>query len=180
MAVRRVSTNLETAVLILPPFEVQRFAAPIRRASMPDRWMQVPAHITLLYPFAPPAEIDGAVPRLRHALADVEPFDVTLDRYGQFPNAVFLESADPRALLELHHRLTAAFPEYPIYGGEFGRAIRPHLTLVQSEDESRPPELILPPAPSFTFRVDRLFVYAGDPQAAVPFVPLAVAPLGQP
>jgi 2'-5' RNA ligase len=180
MAIRRMSTNLETAVLIIPPFEVQRFAAPIRQQAMPDRWMQVPAHITLLYPFALPAEVDQTMPRLHQALEAVSPFDVTLDRYGRFPTAVFLEPTEAQSLRALHGRLAAAFPEYPVYGGEFGRAFRPHLTLAQSEDESSPPDLVLPPVPSFTFRVDRLFVYAGDPQAAVPYVPLTVASLGKP
>jgi 2'-5' RNA ligase len=180
MAVRLVSTNLETAVLIIPPFEVQSFAAPIRRQAMPERWMQVPAHITLLYPFAAPAEVSQAMPRLRQALAAAEPFDVTLDHYGRFPTAVFLEPAEPQPLLDLHRHLAAAFPEYPIYGGEFGQAFHPHLTLVQSEDESGPPDLALPPTPSFTFRVDRVFVFVGDPEAAVPYVPLAAALLGPP
>lgn len=175
-----MNPTLETAVLIVPPFEVQAFAAPLRRKSMPDRWMHVPAHLTLLYPFAPPAEVDGALPRLRQALSSLPPFDVTLDRYGRFPTAIVLEPADAQPLLNLHRRLAAAFPEYPIYGGEFGHELRPHLTLAHSEDGSGLHDLILPPAPAFTFRVDRLFVYAGDPQAAVPFVPLTVVSLGSP
>ena len=174
-----MTADFETAVLILPPHEVQRFAAPIRQALMPERWMQVPAHLTLLYPFAPPGELDLVMPRLRQALQDVRPFDVTLDHYGRFPNAVFLEPADPAPLLDLHRRLAAAFPEYPVYRGEFGPAIRPHVTLAYSEDGSTLLEPVLPPAPSFTFRVDRLFVYAGDPQASVPYTPLAVAHLEQ-
>lgn len=173
-----MSPTLETAVLILPSFEVQAFAAPLRRKAMPDRWMHVPAHLTLLYPFAPPGEVDGALPRLRDAMASVAPFDVTLDRYGRFPTALVLEPSDPRPLLDLHRRLAAAFPEFPIYGGEFGHELRPHLTLAHSEDGAGLNDLVLPPAPAFTFRVDRLWVYAGDPQAAVPFVPLAIAPFG--
>jgi 2'-5' RNA ligase len=180
MAVRHVSPDLETAVLILPPLEVQRFAAPIRRQAMPERWMQVPAHLTLLYPFATPAEVDRMMPRLHQALEAIPPFDVTLDHYGRFPNAIFLEPAEPQPLLDLHRHLAAAFPEYPIYGGEFGHAFRPHLTLAHSEAESSPPDLVLPPAPSFTFRIDRVFVFVGDPLAAVPYVPLAAALLGRP
>jgi 2'-5' RNA ligase len=174
-----VSANLETAVLIIPPHEVQCFAAPLRRQAMPERRMQVPAHITLLYPFAPPAAINAALPRLRRVLAEGEPLDVTLDRYGRFPNAIFLEPAKPQSLLDLHDRLALAFPEYPIYSGEFGHTFRPHLSLASSDDTSKPLELALPPVPSFTFRVDRVFVFAGDPQAAVPYLPLAVVPLGR-
>jgi len=175
-----MSATLETAVLIIPPFEVQRFAAPLRRQAMPERWMQAPAHLTLLYPFVPPDEVSQAMPRLRQALAAAEPFDLTLDRYDRFPHAVFLEPANPQPLIDLHWHLAAAFPEYPVYGGEFGHTIRPHLTLARSDDESSLPHLVLPPAPSFTFRVDRVFVFVGDPEAAVPYVPLAAALLGRP
>lgn len=175
-----MSSDLETAVLIIAPFEVQRFAAPVRRQAMPERWMQVPAHLTLLYPFAPPDEVHRAMPRLRQALAETEPFEVTLDHYGTFPNVVFLEPADPQPLIRLHHHLAAAFPEYPIYGGEFGPTFHPHLTLAHSDNDAPLPPLTLPPAPSFTFPIDRVFVFVGDPQVAVPYVPLAAARLGRP
>jgi 2'-5' RNA ligase len=170
---------LETAVLIVPPFEVQAFAASLRPRDPPGRWSHVPAHITLLYPFAPPEDTDRSLPRLRRALASVRPFAVTLDRYGRFPTAIFLEPADPRPLIDLYARLAAAFPEYPAYGGEFGPGLHPHLTLAHSEDGIGLHELALRPAPSFTFRVDRLVVYAGAPDSSAPYVPLAVAGLGR-
>ncbi len=173
-----MSSTLETAVLIVPPFEVQAFAAPLRRKAMPDHWMHVPAHLTLLYPFAPLADVDDMLPRLRQALSSLSPFSVTLDRYGRFPTALVLEPADPQPLFDLHRLLAATFPEYPIYGGEFGHELRPHLTLAHSEDGTVLDDLVLPPAPVLTFRVDRLWVYAGDSKAAVPFVPLAIAGFG--
>ena len=174
-----MSTPLETAVLIVPPFEVQAFAASLRPRDPPRRWFHVPAHITLLYPFAPPEAIDRSLPRLRRALAPIRPFAVTLDRYGRFPTAIFLEPADPRPLVDLYEHLAAAFPEYPAYGGEFGHGLHPHLTLAHSEDGLGLHELALRPAPSFTFLVDRLVVYAGAPDASAPYVPLAVARLGR-
>jgi 2'-5' RNA ligase len=174
-----VSTPLETAVLIVPPFEVQAFAASLRPRDPPGRWSHVPAHITLLYPFAPPEDTDRSLPRLRRALAPVRPFAVTLDRYGRFPTAIFLEPADPRPLIDLYGHLAAAFPEYPAYGGEFGPGLHPHLTLAHSEDGLGLHELALRPAPSFTFRVDRLVVYAGAPDSSAPYVPLAVVGLGR-
>jgi len=174
-----VNTALETGVLIVPPLEVQAFAAPLRQRGNPASWAHVPAHITLLYPFAPPDLVDRSLPRLRRALATVRPFSVTLDRYGRFPTAVFLEPADPRPLIDLYARLATAFPEYPAYAGEFGPGLHPHLTLAHSEDGSGLLDLALPHAPSFTFTVDRLVVYAGSADLAVPFIPLAVARLGR-
>jgi 2'-5' RNA ligase len=133
----------------------------------------------MLYPFAPPESLDAALPRMSRALAPVRPFPVTLDRYGRFPTAVFLEPADPRPLIDLYARLSAAFPESPAYGGEFGPGLHPHLTLVHAEEGVDLAGPVLPAAPSFTFLVDRLVVYAGAPEANVPYVPLAVVRLGQ-
>lgn len=171
----------ETGVLIVPPLEVQAFAAPLRQRGAPETWAHIPAHITLLYPFAPPRTVDRALPRLRRALAPVRPFGVTLDRYGRFPKAIFLEPSDPLPLIALHDRLAAAFPEYPVYAGEFGPGLHPHLTLLHSEDGSALEQTDLPPAPSFTFVVDRVAVYAGAtpvPGFAAPFIPLSVVRLG--
>ena len=49
----------------------------------------VPAHLTVLYPFLPPASIDGAVlASLRRLFAGFAPFDITLDRVSWFGEEV--------------------------------------------------------------------------------------------
>jgi 2'-5' RNA ligase superfamily len=49
----------------------------------------VPAHLTVLYPFLPPAAIDGAVlASLRRLFAGFAPFAVTLDRVSWFGEQV--------------------------------------------------------------------------------------------
>lgn len=171
--------ELETALLILPPKEVQVFSYPLREAyDSQAAGSQLPAHITLLYPFVPPGLIDATVPKLRKLLEDCPPFELTLDKYGRFEGAIFLEPSDPEPVLRLYDLLAREFPEFPIYGGEHGLDLHPHLTLARSEDPAELASIELPPTPSFTFRVDRLHLYLGSSDEDIPFIPRAVIPLG--
>jgi 2'-5' RNA ligase len=167
---------IETALLIVPSHDVQAFAAPLRERYAPLSFAQGPAHVTLFYPFVPPPDLPAAVERLARLCATVTPFEITLNRYGRFPKAIYLEPQEPAPILTLHRVLLEAFPEYPPYQGAFGTALVPHLTL--AHDIEDPADVRLPPAPSFTFFVDRLHLYAGDPQLRAPWVPLAILPLG--
>lgn len=168
---------IQSAVLIVPPNSVQAFAAPLRRRFQQETWMHIPAHLTLLVPFAPPDHLDDAILRLEAALTGEAPFSITLDHYGRFPRAIYLEPHDPQPMLGLYRRLANAFPEYPVYGGEYGPDLVPHLTLARFEADSDVKAVRLPPAPDLSFTVDRLAVYTGSPEAPTPFVPQAVLPL---
>ncbi len=168
---------IQSAVLIVPPQPVQAFAAPLRRRFQPHTWMHVPAHITLLVPFAPPDQLGDAVRSLDRALAEEPPFQVTLDHYNHFPRAIYLEPRDPLPIVELYRRLQALFPEYPAYSGEHGNDLVPHLTLARFDEGEDMRGVTMPPAPSLTFTVDRLVVYTGSPDEPIPFVPQAVLPM---
>ncbi len=171
--------ELETALLILPPREVQVFSYPLREAYDAElAGSQLPAHITLLYPFVAPNEIEATIPRLEKLLADCPPFDLTLDQYGRFEGTIFLEPSDPEPVLELYEYLAREFPEFPIYGGEHGPELHPHLTLARSEDPGVLAEIELPPVPTFTFTVDKIHLYLGSADSDIPFVPRGVIPLG--
>lgn len=172
-------TELETALLILPPREVQVFSYPLREAYDSEAaGSQLPAHITLLYPFVPPDQIEATIPRLERLLKKCAPFELTLDRYGRFEGTIFLEPSDPQPVLQLHEILAEAFPEYPIYGGEHGPDLHPHLTIARFEEPAEAIGIELPPTPSFTFRVERIHLYLGSSDEDTPFVPRAVIPLG--
>ncbi len=170
---------LETALLIVPPKDVQVFSFPIREEHDSDALDQnLPAHMTLLYPFVSPEKIEPAAEKLRRVLAEVPPFEVTLDRYGQFEDALFLEPADPAPIMALYERLARAFSEFPIYEGEHGAALHPHVTLARFQDPAQADAIQLPPTPSFTFLVDKLHIYLGSIDGDEPFIPRAVIPLG--
>jgi hypothetical protein len=95
--------------------------------------VQMPSHLTVLYPFVPARAIDDTLERKARTLVrDVHPFHFRLDRVERFSDVVYLapEPAAPfRALTEL---FTANWPEYPPYGGAYPDSI-PHLTVAPAD-----------------------------------------------
>lgn len=90
----------------------------------------VPAHLTVLYPFLPPALIDDTVLRsLARLFAGFPAFAFTLDRVGWFgDDVVWLGPRDEGPFRALTDRAFSAFPSCPPYGGQFADVI-PHLTI---------------------------------------------------
>jgi 2'-5' RNA ligase len=169
---------LETALLIVPPKEVQVFSYPLR-AEYDEQALEnkLPAHITLLYPFIPPQQVEQAIDKLSEVCARIPPFDITLDRYGRFDDALFLEPSSPEPVLALFRKLSAAFPEFPVYAGEHGPELHPHLTLARFTSSAEESAIQLPAVPSFTFCVDKIHLYLGSTEDDTPFIPRAVIPL---
>jgi 2'-5' RNA ligase len=93
------------------------------------RW-GVPAHVTVVSPFAPPSAIDSAaMERLRSALASVPRFRARWAATGWFRGEVLWLAPEPEERFRaLTDAVTRAFPEYPPYEGEFGEVV-PHLTV---------------------------------------------------
>ena len=86
------------------------------------------AHITLLGPWAeqPSAQELGCVARIAEA---AKPFKVSLVQINEFPNGVIYLGPEPDSeFRELTSRLSAAFPQFPPYGGLYPDVV-PHLTL---------------------------------------------------
>jgi 2'-5' RNA ligase len=170
--------ELLTALLIIPPPEVQAFAAPLRQKYATEVYMQGPAHITLFYPFISPAEIPATVTILKSLCSDIAPFKLTLDRYGHFEGTHYLALTNPEAVLSLHKSLLTAFPDYLPYEGQYGAELIPHLTLAHNENPEVVKSVALPQPPSFTFIVDQLYLYLGFAEGNIPWIPVAIIPLG--
>lgn len=88
------------------------------------------AHVTLLAPFFPEAEVDdGVIEDLARFFADVTPFDVSFAEVCEFPSGITYLAPEPastfRRLTQELHRM---FPEFPPYGGAFDEVV-PHLTV---------------------------------------------------
>ena len=171
--------ELQTTLLIIPPPEVQAFAAPLRQKYASEVHLQGPAHITLFYPFIPPAEISTTTTILESLCSDVVPFELTLDRYGHFEATHYLAPANPEPVLSLHRFLLSAFPDYLPYEGQHGAELIPHLTLAHNENPDLVKPVALPPSPSFTFTVDQLYMYLGFAEGNIPWIPVAIIPLGE-
>lgn len=90
----------------------------------------IPAHITLMYPFAlPDAIATKDIQTLEAVIAGVAPFTATLADTGWFGDAVlFLRPSDPAPFIGLTRDVQAAFPDWRPYGGAFERIV-PHLTI---------------------------------------------------
>jgi 2'-5' RNA ligase len=170
---------LRTALLIIPPPEVQAFAAPLRQKYAPDISMQGPSHITLFFPFVPPDEVPAASNLLRTLCNGVAPFQLKLDHYSQFEGTRYLAPSNPEPILSLHKLLLTNFPDYLPYEGQHGTELVPHLTLAHNENPKEVMQVVLPPAPSLIFTVHQLHLYLGPSEGNIPWIPVAIIPLGE-
>jgi 2'-5' RNA ligase superfamily len=123
------SGDWETALLL--PVPAAEPAVGQHRARLDEAARDgVPAHITVLYPFLPPAGIDETLlASLRRLFAGFAGFGLTLDKVGWFgENVVWLGPRDPAPFTALTDLVFAAFPSCPPYGGRHAEVI-PHLTI---------------------------------------------------
>ncbi len=153
----------------LGPAPVSALAIPI---SMPpvlararDRLDRTGArpHVTLMYPFIPCPELRPAV---REALAEIggqaPAFEVRFERVRRFPDLVWIEPEPADPIAALTAAVTARWPDYQAYGGEFETVI-PHMTVVESE--TAPLDTVEEVARSvvpFRARAERLEVWCQD------------------
>jgi 2'-5' RNA ligase len=97
----------------------------------------VPAHITVLYPFVPPDEVDQPVcDAITEVLAVHSAFDFALTSVHQFPDGVLYlapEPAEPFAVIT--QELARRWPEHPPYGGAYS-AVIPHLSVATVNGDS--------------------------------------------
>lgn len=126
---------LESSLDIHVP-EAEALLAPWRQRYHACAALGVPAHITLLYPFLPPAQITPALlEELRLFFSKIPSFRFTLARLGRFPEAHILYLA-PEPAEPIHEQielLTHRYPGTPPYGGAFTK-VTPHVTIARTAD----------------------------------------------
>jgi 2'-5' RNA ligase superfamily len=123
------SPDWETALLV--PVPAAEPAVGQHRTRLDEAARDgVPAHITVLYPFMPPAGIDETLlASLGGLFAGFAAFGLTLDKVGWFgENVVWLGSRDTAPFTALTDLVFTAFPSCPPYGGRHTEVI-PHLTI---------------------------------------------------
>jgi 2'-5' RNA ligase superfamily len=129
----------ESALVILVP-EAERLVRPFREQHDPSAAAGVPAHITLLYPFLPPGQIDGpARVRVRQFFMQQGAFAFSLSAVRRFesPTPVLYLVPEPAApFAHLTLGLSALHPNRLPYGGKFAGVV-PHLTVAQAPDARR-------------------------------------------
>jgi 2'-5' RNA ligase len=97
------------------------------------RWdpagVAVPAHVTILFPFLGPAQLDDEVDAaLREIAGRVEPFGVRFARIGRFPSVTWLDPEPSAPFARLTDAVAARWPDHPPYEGEYTEVVH-HLTL---------------------------------------------------
>ena len=100
--------------------EAERYIARYRERYDPSARRNVPAHVTVLYPFMPPADIDDAVRAQLAAIARAVPcFDYRLAETRRFPVALYLAPQPDASFAALTDAIFRAFPDYPPFEGKF-------------------------------------------------------------
>jgi 2'-5' RNA ligase len=133
MASDETQAAAEGAIIV--EVEVPMAVRRLRDRMDPSAAAGVPAHVTLLYPFMPPARLDDDVRRRVQRIVEAEPsFPFTLERVGRWPDVVYLAPEPDEPFRRLTEALAAEFPEYPPYGGAYDEVV-PHLTVAQGPRE---------------------------------------------
>lgn len=125
---------------IVVPIPVPAPLEAIRQREVASARTGAPAHVTLLVPFVPAAELDEASLVRVATVAEAEPaFEVTFRRVriwepsdGAPEGVVWLEPEPSAPFVRLIEALGREFPDFPPYGG-FHDTIIPHLTIAADD-----------------------------------------------
>jgi 2'-5' RNA ligase len=120
---------MESTIVILVP-EAEGLVQSFRDRYDPSAKVGMPAHITLLYPFKSPDEIDEvALHTLRHCFLRFPPFKFSLKTINQFAGETLYLVPEPEdPFRELTLGIWGCYPETPPYRGRYSTVI-PHLTV---------------------------------------------------
>jgi 2'-5' RNA ligase len=123
----------ETALICRVP-EAERYIARYRDRYDPSARRNVPAHVTVLYPFMPPEHIDPEVlEQLRGIAHSVPCFSYRLAETRRFPVALYLAPDPDDSYAALTSAVFQAFPEYPPFDGKFATVV-PHVTVAHGDE----------------------------------------------
>lgn len=158
----------ESAVIV-PVSAAEAVVAEHRRNLDAAASWGVPAHVSILYPFVHPTEIDDVVlGRLGAALSSVPAFECSFSRCRWFGETVLWLAPEPeQQFRDLTSAVWQAFPRYPPYGGAFDDVV-PHLTVGEvgerrrgSLQELRAAEAAVAPQLPIRTHVDHALLVAG-------------------
>jgi 2'-5' RNA ligase len=118
-----------TSLLVVPPEPVRRAADEYRRRYHPAAFERLPAHMTVIYPYAPVEAWPELLPGLAAVARSLAPFTVRLAAWGggmgRRDGGFGWLAADPAPFMAMRERFLAASPEACRTTDGF----RPHLTV---------------------------------------------------
>lgn len=125
----------ETALIVAVP-EAEASVGPFRDRHDPSAAAGCPAHVTLLYPFRPPEEIDAQLlGALRACFAAFAPFAFSLAGTRRFPGVLYLAPEPAAPFRRMTLAVWALSPGTPPYGGRHADIV-PHLCIAQLAEEA--------------------------------------------
>ena len=142
----------------------------------------VPAHLTILFPFVAPPDVDDAViTRLAAVFAATSPFDCTFAECCWFGEDVLWLAPDrAQEFRDLTSAVAVEFPDHQPYGGEHDDVV-PHLTVGESRRgslaELRAAEVDVSRRLPFCAHIDHALLIAGTDQPNS-WHPVATLPFG--
>lgn len=117
------------SAVVVPVPEAEPRVGALRAALDPSAALGVPAHVTIMFPFVPPADIDdGVLAALREVFAAAPAFDVEFAALGWFEDAVWWAPEPAEPFVALTRAVSARFGVKP-YEGAHGDGVVPHLTI---------------------------------------------------
>jgi hypothetical protein len=176
-----MSEPAESAVVVNVPAAEPVVGEHRKRLDAAASW-GVPAHVTVLYPFLPPATIDEAVlSALGRAVLTVPRFKAEWTRTAWFDQRVLWVAPTPvTSFQELTAAVVREFPDYPPFGGQYDVVV-PHLTVGNGAplDDMLAAERVIEPQLPFSMAVTHVQVLAGT-RVAGSWGMIAEFPLGRP
>ena len=119
--------------LIIQVPEAERLRHACTDLLHPDEQQRIAAHITLLFPFLPPQQLDEALlAELQHLFRSYPAFSYKLTHVARFPEALYLTPEPAQPFITLIKALMTRYPECRPYDGKYLELI-PHLTVAQAE-----------------------------------------------
>ena len=130
-------SSSESALVVLVP-EAEAVVKPFRDRYDLSAAAGMPAHITLLYPFKTPDEVDQmTLDRLRDCFACFEPIPFSFGTIRRFANEVLYLAPEPdEPFRQLTLSIWNLFPETPPYRGKWPDIV-PHLSVAWVTDEAQ-------------------------------------------
>jgi hypothetical protein len=120
-------TPIESGIIVPIP-EAEALVGHLRWLHDPQARYGVPAHITLLYPFAPPSSAGDATAALQELFGQIPTFEFSFVEVRRFPETAYLHPEPSTTFLQITEMLARQWPQFPPYSGVFSTLI-PDLTV---------------------------------------------------
>jgi len=120
--------------IIVPVAEAEATVGDFRLRYDAGARLGIPAHITLLYPFAHPSRVDDEIDGLDDLFKKTPTFDFSLIAVRRFAATAYLHPEPAAPFIRVMEALIQRWPEFPPYGGAYAGNI-PHLTVADQVPE---------------------------------------------